>query len=434
MAGGQDKVKVKTVEGLGNRMKDLEIKLDKVLALVSAIPSLQTDMATIKNDISSLQTEQKDDAERILNNENSLSFLNDELETMKVNVNDAKENSCKALDQIYFIDALKEKTKELNTMLLNLEAYGRRDNLIFEGIPEVKDENCFREVKEMLINTMNIEKEHVAQIRFDRCHRLHTISHKPNAPKPIIVRFNWFQDREYVWGKRFDLKGSGIFIREDFPGIIDSRRRALTPVLNMARKMDWRAAIIGDTLIFKGKRYTWETLPDSLALADCGSKQIGNMYCFSGRSSPFSNFFKSKYEIDGMTFNGGEQYFQYQKAIYANRKDIAARIVLEEEPIIQKRLGDSIVVPKEWIQGPALTAMSRAVEAKFRQNTKLSSLLLKIHRDGKQLVECNPNDNFWGIGLHISKEGDIKDSTKWKGQNMLGRCISELAVQLSKKD
>ena len=135
-----------------------------------------------------------------------------------------------------------------------------------------------------------------------------------------------------------------------------------------------------------------------------------------------------------MKYNGGEQYFQYQKAIYANRKDIAARIVLEDEPIIQKRLGDSISVPKEWREGPAQTAMSRAVEAKFRQNSKLGNLLLKIHRDGKQLVECNPNDNYWGNGIHISREADIKNISKWRGQNMLGRCLSELAVQLSKKD
>ena len=191
----------------------------------------------------------------------------------------------------------------------------------------------------------------------------------------------------------------------------------MTPILNAARRLDKYAAVIGDNLIFRKKRYTWETLPDELKLADCGSKQLGNFYCFSGRSSPFSNFYSTSFEIEGIKFTGAEQYYQYQKALFAKRNEIAARIVLEEEPTIQKRLGDSITVTNEWLQGPAQTSMCRAVEAKFRQNSKIRDLLLKIQQDGKQFVECNPNDIFWGIGLHISKESDIKDINKWKGQS-----------------
>ncbi len=412
-----------------NRMAELESKLDKVLVLVSVIPSIQADMNIIKNDMVKMQQVQKSDEDRILNNENALTFMNEELASMKTNIGEAKVNSTKALDHIYFIEALKAKTKELNDMLLNLEAYGRRDNLIFDGIPEVKDESCFNLVKEVMVNQMNIPN--AAYFRFDRCHRLHTLAHKPNSPKPIIVKFNWYQDRDFIWSKRFDLKGSNIFLREDFPGIIDSRRRALAPVLNAARRQDRNAAIIGDNLIFRKKRYTWETLPDELKLADCGSKQLGQFYCFSGRSSPFSNFYSSTFEIDGLKFTGAEQYFQYQKALFAKRNEIAARIVLEDEPAIQKRLGDSVKVSNEWLQGPAQSSMCRAIEAKFRQNTKIRTLLVKIHQDKKQFVECNPNDIFWGIGLHISKESDIKDSSKWRGQNMLGRCLSELAAQLT---
>ncbi len=410
-------------------LKDIRDTLDKVLKLVSVIPSIQTDLATIKNDIISIKAEQGTHTTRILNNENALTFINDELTDMKANVKEASDKSSKALDYMYFIEALKCKTKELNDMMLNLEAYGRRENLIFDGIPEVEDENCFNTVKTIMVEKMKIPG--AADFKFDRCHRLHAVAHNPTAPRAIIVRFNWYQDRDEVWWKRFNLKGSKIFLREDFPGIVDSRRRALTPVWHAARAIDRKAFIIGDILVFRGHRYTLESLPDELSLKDCGSKEFGDFHFFSGRASPFSNFHRSPFELDGTKYTGGEQYFQYQKALFGKRNDIAARILLEDEPVIQKRLGDSVKIPKEWHQGAAQASMGRAAEAKFTQNTKLKNLLLKVHRDGKKLVECNPNDRFWGIGLHISRETEMKDTNKWKGENMLGRCLTELATQLS---
>ena len=216
-----------------------------------------------------------------------MDFLNTSIEGMKTKEL-AQKVSQSAGGHMYFIAALRDKMKELNEMIINLEAYSRRENLNFEGIPESKDEFCLGKVIDLMINVLKIPE--AGDFRVDRCHRLHGNIFKPDEPRPIIVRFNIHPDRLQVLKNRRNLKGTKYVLREDNPGIIDSRGRALAPVLRAARKSDKYAAVYGDQLVYQKKRYTWENLPTEFDLGECGSKTMGKFHCFSGRSSVFSNF------------------------------------------------------------------------------------------------------------------------------------------------
>ena len=62
------------------------------------------------------------------------------------------------------IDILKEKT-------IQAEAYSRRDNLVFDGIPEDKEENCEEKILDILVKDLKIQNAR-QNIKFTRVHRL----------------------------------------------------------------------------------------------------------------------------------------------------------------------------------------------------------------------------------------------------------------------
>jgi ribA/ribD-fused uncharacterized protein len=61
--------------------------------------------------------------------------------------------------------------------------------------------------------------------------------------------------------------------------------------------------------------------------------------------------------------------------------------------------------------------------ARFTQSAKCRELLLAT--GDKILVEASPYDKVWGVGLAAS-DTDILDETKWKGENLLGKVLTEV--------
>ena len=72
--------------------------------------------------------------------------------------------------------------------------------------------------------------------------------------------------------------------------------------------------------------------------------------------------------------------------------------------------------------------MYNTIKSKFEQNDELKKLLKET--GDRLLVEANPNDDYWGAGTSIHNE-DIWDVNKWKGQNRLGRMLTDLRDELS---
>ena len=83
---------------------------------------------------------------------------------------------------------------------------------------------------------MKISKEDEECIRFDRVHRI--TPRKPSStPRPIIVKFCHYQDKEFVWSFVKNLKGTNIEIANDFPKEIEEIQSKLYPVLKKAKKV-----------------------------------------------------------------------------------------------------------------------------------------------------------------------------------------------------
>ena len=68
-----------------------------------------------------------------------------------------------------------------------------------------------------------------------------------------MVKFNFYQDKEYVRHNAKKLKGTKIGVSEQFPGEIERVRKELYPELRKAKEEGKRAKIVRDKLIIEGK-------------------------------------------------------------------------------------------------------------------------------------------------------------------------------------
>ena len=100
------------------------------------------------------------------------------------------------------IVALQQEQAALDSKLVTLENYSRRENLILDGLPESSNEldGQLHAAVQSVFKKMDINDP----IRLDQLHRLGKANGSKN-PRPIIMKFNWYQDRNRVWQHKNDL-------------------------------------------------------------------------------------------------------------------------------------------------------------------------------------------------------------------------------------
>ena len=143
---------------------------------------------------------------------------------------------------------------------IKLEAYSRRENIKIFGIEDERGESNTRTeelVRIMMREKMNIPEEDVEGFHFERVHRIPTRQDiaRSSKPRPIIAKFSYYKDKEYMWSFVKNLKGSGIGISNDFPKEIDEIHQKLYPVLKEAKRTGQKASFKVDKLIISGQVY-----------------------------------------------------------------------------------------------------------------------------------------------------------------------------------
>ena len=327
------------------------------------------------------------------------------------------------------LKAVKTHMTALQQKIIDLEAYGRRSNLVFHGVSESDPENCEDKIKWILKEKMAIID--AADIRFERVHRLGAKRTNAKKPRPVIVRFNWYQDRAKVWSEKRKLKGSNYFVSEDFPQEVLQKQKTLLPVASKARSLGMKAHVRGDTLLVDGKSYTIDTLsslPPNLNPALIATPLIGDdKQAFWGGSSPCSNFHLAKFCVNGVQFPSSEHFYHYSKAVFLGDEDAKQRILSSKTPYdshqIGKELNKKLDYPT-WRADHGIKAMFTACHAKFSQNNNLKSFLLST--GDRTLIEASPFDDFWGVKIPLSDVDKLKDETKWHGRNELGKVLHKV--------
>ena len=325
-------------------------------------------------------------------------------------------------------NTLSTNHNQLQEQVLRLEAQSRRDNLLLDGIAETENED-YEKCRNLVVKILeeNLGIVNASDVRFVRCHRLGPRRANSTRPRTMIFKLHWFQDRERIWSQRSKLKGSSYFLSEDFPAVINQRRRILQPVLRAARDQKLVANLSVDKLTIEGRTYTVDSishLPPNLHPAYIATHTRQNMTAFFSSASPLSNFHTSKFQESDINFHSSEQCYQHKKALAFNDRDSAAKILAATTPLQCYRLGLKIKdFDKDKWHTQAQDAMYSATKAKFSANPKTRDFL--IQTNATKLVEANPKDHIWGVGLSL-RDKDIWDESKWKGRNWLGEVLMKV--------
>lgn len=409
--------------GTDDFTKKLIKKLTSTLAEINgSIKDIKDDMSSLKDDLPLKVKEAQDTANE---NKDAIGKIQSQMQQVLT--------TCEGL-----IDENLRLKKQCNYM----DNYGRRNNLVIKGVKEENNETsdiCLDLAKSFMKNNLKMGAHYVDPLDIVRCHR---IGGRPTGSfhRPIIVRFQRFQDRQTVWAERHNLAKSGFSLHENFSNETEYNRRKLYPILAAAKKKEQyksKSFLNIDKLRILDKEYSVDTIdqlptdihPRNLAVR---SDRDNKFIVFGGIHSDhyfLSNFYKLQQPmvVDGIKFPTLENAYQHEKALYFLDNKQANKIRNTSEPSVAKQCGRNVANfnAKDW-EKQQKQVMTRLLRLKFQANSELAKKLLET--DNKVLAEAGVSKAF-SIGLPLF-HNEIFKKKSWTGENLLGKCLQTIRTEL----
>ena len=144
------------------------------------------------------------------------------------------------------IDCLEEKNRRLHESIVDLKARSMRDNPLFYVEEKARGnttDKIFRFLEEKLEIPDTRNKIKIDQKR--------DMQRKTRA---IVVKFNFYQDRELVRRNAKKLKGRKIGISEQFPEEIEKIRQTLYLKMRKAKSQGHQVRLVRDKLFINNIR------------------------------------------------------------------------------------------------------------------------------------------------------------------------------------
>jgi ribA/ribD-fused uncharacterized protein len=148
-----------------------------------------------------------------------------------------------------------------------------------------------------------------------------------------------------------------------------------------------------------------------------------------------SNFARCKFTWEYMgeshEFFCTEQAFMWAKAQFFGDYATAKKILdVIGDPMECKKLGRLVQNYDDEKWSSIRYEVMRDVNlARFNQCSYHYNKLMNPEFNGKTFVEASPIDGIWGIKMGIKDEG-VLDERNWKGQNLMGKAITEVREKL----
>jgi ribA/ribD-fused uncharacterized protein len=144
-----------------------------------------------------------------------------------------------------------------------------------------------------------------------------------------------------------------------------------------------------------------------------------------------SQWFKSEFAIDGVTYNCCEQFMMAEKARVFGDEEAEAAILRSANPGKQKAIGRSV----RGFDADVWDSVCRGIVyrgnvAKYEQNRQLGEYLLQTGE--RTIVEASPTDRIWGIGL-AQDDPRVHNPAQWRGTNWLGVAIMQARDEVRRR-
>lgn len=217
---------------------------EKITTLING--NFQTTMAELKKS----QEDIKELKKEINDFKLSIQFTEDELNEKIENIEEKHNDISRRIDEIneYQIDP-----DYVYEKLVDLEDRSRRNNLRIYGVEETHNETwekCEEHVEEIFR-----EKLGLPNIRIERAHRVkRKRGDKSKKPRAIVCNLLSFKEKKVVLKKANKLKGTNIFIDEDYSAETMEYRKELWEEVKELRRQGNVAFLNYRSVVNKGMR------------------------------------------------------------------------------------------------------------------------------------------------------------------------------------
>lgn len=204
---------------ISNKLQKLNDKFTKIFE------DCKEEIAGFKEEVSETKEKVLAVSQKVADIEESLDF-----QSKTITENETKrETELKQAEE-----RLNEKIEKLNRKLMMLEKHDRKYNLLFYGFKEDKSENIYEVTRNLFVEELGIDPERVRDMYFANGHRIKAES--TTGPRPFIIRFTSYEDRELVLSQAYKLGGKRKRITTDLPVKMKRERGKLVKEAYKIRK------------------------------------------------------------------------------------------------------------------------------------------------------------------------------------------------------
>ncbi len=155
----------------------------------------------------------------------------------------------------------------------------------------------------------------------------------------------------------------------------------------------------------------------------------GKHYLSNWCPSPFVSEEELETEESPHVYENNEQYMMAEKARLFGDYEALAKILGNGDPAFCKKWGRRVKGFDAAIwDNNCKKIVSKGIYYKFSQNGDMGDYL--VSTGDKILVETNPHDKIWGIGI-TAHEASRSLPSQWPGTNYLGKCLMEVRANLT---
>ena len=201
-------------EGVNEKLDLILLKLisldSKMEELNLTVKAMQDKVSIMETEIASIQDRQRTLDGKFSHMEKNAQFEDEQIIELETALQASMDNR-------------KDEVSEYRKQVLYLEVYSRRENLKFEGLPQLVEATVRQNVtsnedtKNVLANLMEnvLGILDAKDIKFQRVHRMGKPRMDGSGSRTIIARFLRFPDRERVFKCGRKLKGTNYKMFED---------------------------------------------------------------------------------------------------------------------------------------------------------------------------------------------------------------------------